>query len=114
MGTAGDSPRSSFRSPSRSSVNSSPTNSGTTNTMTDHPAVLLEDDTWTTGGRAQSAAIALHDAGTAQVAVVVLGRHFDRSFGSGETYYQQAKARKFTWDNCCLEIEATAGTNSAT
>jgi predicted amidophosphoribosyltransferase len=82
--------------------------------MTDHPAVLLVDDTWTTGGRAQSAAIALHDAGAAKVAVVVLGRHFDRSFGSGETYYQQAKARKFTWDSCCLEIEATAGTNSVT
>jgi orotate phosphoribosyltransferase-like protein len=68
------------------------------------PAVLLIDDTWTTGGRAQSAAIALHDAGAAKVAVVVLGRHFDRGFGSGETYYQQAKVREFTWDSCCLEI----------
>jgi len=54
---------------------------------------------------AQSAAIALHDTGAAKVAVVVLGRHFDRTFGSGETYYQQAKARKFTWDSCCLEAE---------
>jgi hypothetical protein len=69
------------------------------------PAVLLIDDTWTTGGRAQSAAIALHDAGAAKVAVVVLGRHFDRGFGSGEAYYQQAKSRKFSWDSCCLEIE---------
>ena len=67
------------------------------------PAVLLIDDTWTTGGRAQSAAIALHDAGAAKVAVVILGRHFDRGFGSGETYYQRAKARRFTWDSCCLE-----------
>ena len=58
-----------------------------TQAMTGHPSVLLVDDTWTTGGRAQSAAIALHDAGAASVAVVVLGRHFDRSFGSGETYY---------------------------
>ena len=76
-----------------------------TQAMTGHPAVLLVDDTWTTGGRAQSAAIALHDAGAARVAVVVLGRHFDRDFGPGETYYQQAKARKFTWDTCCLEGE---------
>jgi len=76
-----------------------------TQAMTDHPAVLLIDDTWTTGGRAQSAAIALHDAGAAKVAVVVLGRHFDRSFGSGETYYQQAKSRKFSWDSCCVETE---------
>jgi len=71
--------------------------------MTGHPSVLLVDDTWTTGGRAQSAAIALHDAGAAKVAVVVLGRHFDRGFGSGETYYQQAKSRTFTWDSCCVE-----------
>jgi hypothetical protein len=75
-----------------------------TQALAGDPAVLLIDDTWTTGGRAQSAAIALHDAGAAKVAVVVLGRHFDRSFGSGETYYQQAKTRKFTWDSCCLEI----------
>jgi hypothetical protein len=26
----------------------------------------------------------------------------DRDFGPGETYYQQAKAKKFTWDSCCL------------
>jgi hypothetical protein len=75
-----------------------------TKAMADHPAVLLVDDTWTTGGRAQSAAIALHHAGAGPVAVVVLGRHFDRNYGSGETYYQQAKARKFTWDTCCLEL----------
>jgi len=73
--------------------------------ITGHPAVLLIDDTWTTGGRAQSAAIALHDAGAAKVAVVVLGRHFGRDFGSGETYYQQAKALKFSWDRCCLDMD---------
>jgi len=71
-----------------------------------HPAVLLIDDTWTTGGRAQSAAIALHDAGAARVAVIVLGRHFDRDFGDGETYYRQAKAREFSWDTCCLETDS--------
>jgi predicted amidophosphoribosyltransferase len=80
-----------------------------TQPMTGHPAVLLVDDTWTTGGRAQSAAIALHDAGAARVAVVVMGRHFDRDFGDGETYYQQAKARKFTWDTCCLEMDSGVG-----
>jgi predicted amidophosphoribosyltransferase len=75
-----------------------------TRALTDYPAILLVDDTWTTGGRAQSAAIALHDAGAAKVAVVVIGRHFDRSFGSGEAYYRRAKTRKFTWDACCLEM----------
>jgi predicted amidophosphoribosyltransferase len=75
-----------------------------TRALTDNPAVLLVDDTWTTGGRAQSAAIALHDAGAAKVAIVVIGRHFDRNFRSDEVYYRHAKARKFTWDECCLEI----------
>ena len=80
-----------------------------TRALTDHPDVLLIDDTWTTGGRAQSAAIALHDAGAARVALVVLGRHFDRSFGYGEAYYQQTRARKFNWDTCCLEMDTAAG-----
>lgn len=75
-----------------------------TRALTDHPAVLLIDDTWTTGGRAQSAAIALREAGASKIAIVVMGRHFDRSFGPSETYYQQAKGRKFTWDRCCLEL----------
>lgn len=39
--------------------------------------VLLIDDTWVSGGSAQSAAAALKRAGAAQVAIVVLGRHLD-------------------------------------
>jgi hypothetical protein len=38
-------------------------------------AILLLDDTWTTGASAQSAAIALRKAGAGAVVVVVLGRH---------------------------------------
>jgi hypothetical protein len=38
-------------------------------------AVLLLDDTWTSGGSVQSAAIALKRAGARSVAAVVLGRH---------------------------------------
>jgi hypothetical protein len=38
-------------------------------------AVLLLDDTWTSGAAAQSAALALRAAGARYVAVVVLGRH---------------------------------------
>jgi hypothetical protein len=41
----------------------------------DGAAVLLLDDTWTSGGTAQSAAVALKRAGARWVAVVVLGRH---------------------------------------
>ena len=75
-----------------------------TRMLAERPAVLLIDDTWTTGGRAQSAAIALRDAGAARIAVVVIGRHFDRAFGAGETYYKVARPRRFTWDMCCLEF----------
>jgi hypothetical protein len=39
--------------------------------------VLLADDTWVSGGSAQSAAAALKLAGAARVAIVVLGRHLD-------------------------------------
>ncbi|HLH83340.1 MAG TPA: hypothetical protein VKV38_08750 [Trebonia sp.] len=39
--------------------------------------VLLVDDTWVSGGSAQSAAAALKLAGAARVAVVVLGRHLN-------------------------------------
>jgi hypothetical protein len=45
-------------------------------------AVLLLDDTWTSGGTAQSAAVALKRAGARWVAVVVLGRHLPPVPGS--------------------------------
>ncbi len=44
--------------------------------------VLLLDDTWTTGSRAQSAAAALKLAGAARVVAVVLGRHLE-GLGNG-------------------------------
>ena len=83
-----------------------PTRYTASRTLTDRSNVLLIDDTWTTGGRAQSAVIALRDAGAAKVAVVVIGRHFDRAFGAGDAYYRQGRAQTFTWDRCCLELRA--------
>jgi hypothetical protein len=46
-------------------------------------AVLLLDDTWTSGGSAQSAAVALKRAGARSVATVVLGRHLPAGAGLG-------------------------------
>lgn len=44
-------------------------------------AVLLLDDTWASGGSAQSAAVALKRAGARAVAVVVIGRHMPAADG---------------------------------
>jgi predicted amidophosphoribosyltransferase len=43
--------------------------------------VLLLDDTWTTGGHAQSAALALKKAGAGRVSLLVVARWIKRDFG---------------------------------
>ncbi|MFJ4832339.1 hypothetical protein ACIP79_20915 [Streptomyces sp. NPDC088747] len=65
--------------------------------------VLLIDDTWTTGHHAQSAATALRAAGAGSVAVVVLGRHLNTSYGETATHVQQARLRRFSWGSCALK-----------
>jgi phosphoribosylpyrophosphate synthetase len=70
-------------------------------------AVLLIDDTWTTGAHAQSAASALKAAGASAVGVVVIGRHFNRTpaepYRQGaEAYYRAAKDQGWGWDWCCV------------
>jgi hypothetical protein len=70
--------------------------------------VLLVDDQWTSGGHAQSAAAALKLAGSGPVAVVSLGRHFDRTPAGEEyrraadSYYRSARAQGWNWAQCCL------------
>ncbi|MFJ1605298.1 hypothetical protein ACIOHS_18310 [Streptomyces sp. NPDC088253] len=64
--------------------------------------VLLIDDTWTTGSHAQSAATALKAAGAGSVAIVVLGRHLNASYGDTATFVEQARLRRFSWDACVL------------
>lgn len=65
-------------------------------------SVLLIDDTWTTGGHAQSAAVALKQARAARVGVIVIGRHFDPSFGDNLRYLRAARKARFSWDECCV------------
>ena len=77
----------------------------------DGEPVLLVDDQWTQGGHAQSAAAALKIAGSGPVAIVVLGRHFDRVSGradfqaAAESYYRTARAQGWDWAVCCLGAE---------
>lgn len=71
-------------------------------------SVLLVDDQWTSGGHAQSAACALKLAGAGSVAVVALGRHFDRKMDrqdyktAAEEYYRAARTQGWSWTTCCL------------
>lgn len=73
----------------------------------DQPVMII-DDQWTSGGRAQSAAAALKLAGSGPVAVVALGRHFDRAPSgehyqqAAERYYRSARALGWNWTECCL------------
>jgi hypothetical protein len=70
--------------------------------------IMLIDDQWTSGSRAQSAASALKTAGAGAVAVVVLGRHFDRRPDrenyreAAGAYYSAAKTQGWTWTACCI------------
>lgn len=70
--------------------------------------VLLLDDTWTTGGHAQSAAHALTTAGAQKVALVVIGRHVRRDYepvhGSGENCGDilDAFPEDFDWATCAV------------
>ena len=69
-------------------------------------AVLLIDDTWTTGASAQSAAASLVSAGAGTVAAVVIGRHINREWGDNDARLRALP--RFGWDTCAL-CAATAG-----
>jgi orotate phosphoribosyltransferase len=64
--------------------------------------VLLIDDTWTTGARAQSAASALTLAGATVVAIVVVGRLI--SGDRDDDWYEDQRALGFDFDKCCVHI----------
>jgi predicted amidophosphoribosyltransferase len=64
-------------------------------------AVLLIDDTWTTGANAQSAAAALKAAGAGPVAVVVIGRHVNRDWHQNDRRLR-ALRQPFDWSECAL------------
>jgi hypothetical protein len=71
-------------------------------------SVLLLDDTWTTGGHAQSASYALLGASARAVALVVIGRHFRPDYepvqGSGESWASLLSGLpdSFDWNDCAV------------
>ncbi len=62
-------------------------------------AVLLIDDTWTTGASAQSAAATLKAAGAGTVAAVVIGRHLNPEWGHNLERLRSFE-RPFDWRRC--------------
>jgi predicted amidophosphoribosyltransferase len=67
----------------------------------DGQAILLIDDTWTTGASAQSAAAALKAAGAGRVAAVVIGRHLNREWHENDRRIRGI-VRPFEWQACAL------------
>ncbi len=70
-------------------------------------AILLIDDTWTTGASAQGAAGALKIAGAGRVAVLVIGRHVNPEW-SDNANRLRALPRGFDWDRCALHRTGAA------
>lgn len=65
--------------------------------------VLLVDDTWTSGARAQSAASALRLAGAEVVAIVVVGRVIDPEYDTDtKGHWRDLRAGGFDFDICCI------------
>jgi hypothetical protein len=75
-------------------------------------AVLLIDDTWTTGANAQSAAAALKAAGAGPVAAVVIGRHVNRDWSDNDRRLKEIPT-PFDWSRCALCAAANSGHGDA-
>lgn len=75
-------------------------------------AVLLIDDTWTTGASAQSAAAALKLAGAGPVAAVVIGRHLNREWRVNDRRLAGIE-RPFDWSRCALCRDRDRGRDPA-
>jgi adenine/guanine phosphoribosyltransferase-like PRPP-binding protein len=66
--------------------------------------VLIVDDTFTSGARAQSAASALTLAGAEVVAVVPIGRYLRPAFSQeAADLWERARAIPFSFDSCSAE-----------
>jgi hypothetical protein len=70
----------------------------------ENSAVLLIDDTWTTGASAHSAAAALKTAGAGPVGAVVIGRHLNREWHQNDRRLRGI-SQPFDWSKCALCAE---------
>ncbi|MFB9834804.1 hypothetical protein [Actinoallomurus acaciae] len=68
----------------------------------DGAAVLVLDDTWTTGSRVESASYALRAAGASIVVAVVLGRHVNPDWEPWQPLLKTVKKTPFDLDRCAV------------
>jgi orotate phosphoribosyltransferase len=64
-------------------------------------SVLLLDDTFTTGARAQSAASALQMGGATVIAIVPAARYMNPEWEPSADYLKKSKARTYAFEYCC-------------
>ncbi|TDO06548.1 hypothetical protein EV580_6648 [Mycobacterium sp. BK086] len=62
--------------------------------------VLILDDTWTTGSRAQSAALTLRRAGAERISVLVIGRWVDPDFADNARFLGRGCTRDYDPQRC--------------
>jgi hypothetical protein len=62
--------------------------------------VLIIDDTWATGGHAQSAALALRAAGATRVSVLVVARWLKEDYGDNKQFIDGLRGRDYDPSLC--------------
>jgi orotate phosphoribosyltransferase len=62
--------------------------------------VLLIDDTWTTGGHAQSAVLSLREAGATRVSVLVVARWLKADYADNKQFIADMRTRDFSTRIC--------------
>lgn len=67
-------------------------------------AVLLLDDTWVTGARAQSAAYCLKQAGAHKVVVLVLARQINPDYGHSKPLVERISKAPYEMDSCAFHL----------
>jgi len=66
--------------------------------------VLLIDDTFTSGSRAQSAASTINNGGGTVAAIVTIGRVINPGFADHvQEYWERQRRQPFSFDRCCLD-----------
>jgi hypothetical protein len=65
--------------------------------------VLILEDLWVTGGRAQSLAYALRTAGATSVIVVALGRQINKGYQPASPILEAIRNVPFSMDRCALD-----------